>query len=288
MKKLFRGLVELILPEYTILVFFSLIIGFMALGGTIYQIYLIILPLLSFSFGAFGLNVINNVCDINLDVINKPSRALPSKKIRVKTAILFSTGLMLTSFLLTLLINYLTSIFIGLLIILALLYSAPPIRLKKITLSDGIIGGFLYGVFPLISLWSIMGGDFPAMFIIILFFLILSISPIKNIEDVEGEKKEKIKTIPVLFGIKNSIKISVFIDVMLSVSVLILSISELINYVFLYPSIFSLLILSALYQYLIKKSEIIETVRTQSRIVTVSMLVISSIGLLYGITSLFL
>ena len=107
-------------------------------------------------------------------------------------------------------ISYNVFVFILCSLGLGFIYSMPPIRLKRF----GIVSTFALSMVSL--LWLFAGyfaagaeniSGFPistALFVI--FFITLSFNA-KDLKDIEGDRKEGIKTIPVVFGEKKARKI---------------------------------------------------------------------------------
>jgi len=99
-------------------------------------------------------------------------------------------------------------VFILLFIFVYHIYSTPPLRLKRFI----GISSFLIAVNALLVVWMgffISAGTetlniFPTKYILGILLIFLLVENVKNIKDIEGDKKEGIKTLPVIFGEKKS------------------------------------------------------------------------------------
>ncbi|GIK61528.1 MAG: geranylgeranylglycerol-phosphate geranylgeranyltransferase [Ignavibacteriota bacterium] len=146
-------------------------------------------------------NIYNDITDIEIDKINRPDRPLPSGKIKSNEAYIlyfFYTAIAVgCSFFL----DSIASIIVLFSILLLIIYSKI---LKRIP----ILGNFTIAL--LAGLVFIFGGvvvDNPAAAIIpaVFAFLINLIREIvKDMEDIDGDKKVGIKTFPIAFGYQKS------------------------------------------------------------------------------------
>jgi geranylgeranylglycerol-phosphate geranylgeranyltransferase len=142
--------------------------------------------------------VINDYFDYEADKINRPKRALPSNRISRNNALIYSLILLLTGDALAFFLNFQVLVIALFNTFLLVVYSW---KLKKIILLGNFIVSWLSAsVFLFVSLLS----GFITATIFILFLLAFS-STIgreiaKTIEDVEGDKKIKARTLPIIAG----------------------------------------------------------------------------------------
>ncbi|MFH1256695.1 MAG: UbiA family prenyltransferase [Candidatus Diapherotrites archaeon] len=282
-----KNLIELTVPEYLIITIFSTLAAALIIGGTLEPLILAT-TILSLSAIVLGFNAYNQICDIDLDKINKPQRPLPAKKITIKEAYMVSIIFYFIGVALALYTNYVFFLLALTYAVVSILYSNPSIRLRKIPFSSNIFGTLFYAILPFLSAWAITNFVFPQIFF--LFFVLIGfiMSPIKDIEDAKGEKKLGFITLPNILGKKKTIYFIIGAYLILIIAMLALSSFNIINNKFLYPSIFSiivLLILAKIFLNLIKKKE---TVVTQSKTVTLGMTASILIQLSYGIANLLL
>mgnify|MGYP001361362368 CR=1 FL=1 len=159
----------------------------------------IFLILTSMSIG----NISNDIIDSKIDNINHPNRVLPKKLISKKRAY---TYLFINLFLLLLnsiFIPYLAIIFLFSVNLLLLLYN---IYFKHLPLIGNIIISLLLSsVFIFSEL--VFANTVNKLFIPSFFAFTISLirELIKDLEDIEGDKRNGSRTLPILIGVKNTI-----------------------------------------------------------------------------------
>ena len=169
----------------------------------------IILAMLAVFFEISAGNVINDYFDYKIDLINKPSRPIPSGRIALKTARNYAYALFLGGTICGFLISYLTSNWIPFIIVLiadVILY-LYAYKLKSTPLIGNLTVGFMTGLCftfggftinnPSIIMTSIFLGFFA-------FVMTTAREITKDIEDIEGDKAEGARTFPILYGKKPS------------------------------------------------------------------------------------
>ena len=172
----------------------------------------ILLASLSGSFAAAGGYMINDILDLKTDIINRPLRILPSKKLGINTVLVFYLIFNLIAVTLTVFINFLSLIIMLFTIMILLLYS--------LLLKNNAIGGnltialltgaaFIYGGAAVNNIGSTY---IPA---VLAFFVNLIREIIKDIEDIDGDRKTGRRTLPVLYGIEASVRAAVFLTLLL-------------------------------------------------------------------------
>ncbi|KKR70013.1 MAG: Digeranylgeranylglyceryl phosphate synthase [Candidatus Nomurabacteria bacterium GW2011_GWB1_40_7] len=150
----------------------------------------------------------NDEVDIEIDKISNQSRPLAQIESIVSPEewqnlkFIFLVLALLFAFL----CGLYTFIFILLSLFVAHIYSAPPLRLKRFL----GISSLLYAIPNLLVVW--MGffmtagtenlSAFPTKYSLGILGIIFLVENGKNIKDIEGDKKEGIKTLPVVFGEK--------------------------------------------------------------------------------------
>ena len=167
--------------------------------------------------------VINDIFDVETDVINKPSKLIISKVISIETGtniykILNAIGLAL-GILLCLAIEKpnLSFIFVG----ASLLLYYYSKFLKKMSLVGNLVVSFLIAftivmvlIFDLRTYFIDSFKNFDSQTILLIatfaFLLNLSREIIKDIQDINGDYKLKMNTLPILIGIKRASYITAF------------------------------------------------------------------------------
>lgn len=167
---------------------------------------------------------INDIYDFPVDTVSNRERPLPKNILTHKEYLQFG----LICFFLALLGGITISLpfiaFFAVYQFLAWLYSAPPFRLKRFP----IVATFMSASASIIILfigYALMsdGQTIHTLSIRIVFLLLIAYTlslPVKDFKDIEGDKKDGIWTIPVLFGEKNGrliVATGVFISYVLSV-----------------------------------------------------------------------
>jgi len=146
--------------------------------------------------------IINQYSDVELDRIVKPYRPIPSGLVSREEALGLAWLLALFSiaraFTLTLTFGLITLT----LIFFAVFYSLSPFSPRKIHPILNILWmAISRGLLPVIAVWSIYGSWEKALpYALLGFTWVLGFQPTKDIEDVEGDKRFGIKTIPGEYG----------------------------------------------------------------------------------------
>lgn len=165
----------------------------------------IILAMLTVFFETSAGNVINDYFDYEIDLINKPQRAIPSGRISPKNGRNYGYLLFALGTICGFLISYLTNNWIPLLIVLitdVVLY-LYAFKLKSTPLIGNLVVGFMaglgfvFGGFTLNNLNIILTSIYLGFFA---FLMTTAREIIKDIEDIEGDETEGAKTLPILIG----------------------------------------------------------------------------------------
>ncbi|MFO7895996.1 MAG: geranylgeranylglycerol-phosphate geranylgeranyltransferase [Candidatus Cloacimonadales bacterium] len=147
--------------------------------------------------------VINDFFDIEIDIINRPQRILPQKKISPQVAYLFAVLLFLAGLFAAVLTREKYCIIIAFANTLLLFYYAK--YFKRMLLLGNLVVAYLAGstfIFGAIAGKNLAWGLIPAAFAA-LYTLIREL--VKDAEDLEGDKILGAKTIPSLWGRKAAV-----------------------------------------------------------------------------------
>jgi len=152
-------------------------------------------------------NVINDYYDYHIDLINKPERPIPSGRISLKAGRNYAFLLFILATVGGLIISHLTDNWIPLIIVIAadvVLYlyayklkATPLIGNLTVAFMTGL--GFVFAGYA-INTWSIISTSIFLGFFA--FVMTLAREIIKDIEDIEGDKADGAKTLPILVGEK--------------------------------------------------------------------------------------
>lgn len=152
--------------------------------------------------------LINDPEDVEIDKISNPNRPLVKKEVteqewrsmQIISLFLIAFGIMT--------LNRATGFFLIFAQAAYYIYSARPLRLKKHFLSSSIIIGFA-SVFIAMAGFFLVSPDlhfssFPVKAILFIGISYAFLSNLKDIKDFEGDSKESIRTVPVVFGLEKS------------------------------------------------------------------------------------
>jgi len=191
---------ELIRVKNCITASFGAFIGGLIASGfeTGFMGSILMASLVVFLICGFG-NALNDIYDIDIDKINKPSRPLPSGKISLKNAWFFSYFLVFTGLLLSL-FNF-NCFIIAIVNSLVLYYYAKRYKRNKIV--GNLMVAYLTG-----SVFVFGGAAVGNIGITIMLFLCAMFATwareiIKDFEDMDGDIKENVISLPIKYGKKS-------------------------------------------------------------------------------------
>jgi geranylgeranylglycerol-phosphate geranylgeranyltransferase len=212
-----------------LMILLSAILGGLNHSGSILKLILSMIALsLSWNFGV----IINDYYDVEIDRINYPNRpivrgALSPRNLKILALAHIAIG-MLTAILADLYIF----LYIASVILILFLYSHPKIRIKKTIFATGVIGslcGFAILIGGRVTVY-LPENLSMALWILVAISLL---GPIKDFKDVEGDRAEGIKTLPVIFGIDKAIYI------LMGFTILSVTLGVVIHELFLQKTILS-------------------------------------------------
>lgn len=204
-KKLF-AIIKISRPSNVIITGLTIFAGVLIFGKG--EAYVIKLAFLSAVAGALidaGGNIINDFFDVEIDKVNKPHRPIPSGLISRRFALILYfittiSGLILVAFL-----NKFSLVIALLSTAIIFLYS---FKLKRIPLIGNLIVAFMTGLAFVFAGSVVKNFKDPIFPFIFAFMINLGREIIKDIEDVEGDLKVGIKTLPIISGNKLSSLVS--------------------------------------------------------------------------------
>ncbi len=144
---------------------------------------------------------INQVTDVSEDNISKRDNPVVSAAISQKDMMYVAVGYCVLAFLFAALIGYIAIVLTAASLCVSILYSAPPIRLKRYPfVASSTIAVFALIVFSLGFYSGSPTVAFPtsvAMIILVCYNLAINT---KDLKDYEGDKNSGVLTLPVLLG----------------------------------------------------------------------------------------
>ena len=198
---------------------------------------------------------LSDFLDRKLDAIQKPHRPIPSGRIKPKEALFFGAIFAVTGFILSFFLNINN-------IILVFVVAALVFAYAKLSKSRGITGNLNRGIVTVVAyFFGVFSVNQPLQsiptYIWLMSFVFLFHDTNSNlvgaIRDIEGDKKGGYETIPVKYGVKNSIIISLILTFIWFTLALFLPYHYgFLKIEFYYMMIVDLLILITLYFYLLK------------------------------------
>lgn len=167
----------------------------------------IIIAMATVFFETAAGNVINDYFDYNIDLINKPERPIPSGRISLKNGRNYGYFLFLAGTICGFLISYLTNNWIpfGIVILADVILYLYAYKLKSTPLIGNLTVGFMTGFGFVFGGFTINNPTIITTSIFLGFFAFVMTTAreiVKDIEDVEGDKADGAKTLPILIGKK--------------------------------------------------------------------------------------
>jgi len=163
---------------------------------------LLLLALASCCFGLMAANAFNQCCDVEVDKVNKPSRPIPSGMITLRFAYIIVILLYSASESLAMLVNREFLILASVGLIMTILYSLRPFRLRDRFIVSNLSIAFGYGVLNFLLGWCVYKPIFQAPLPIIAFLTVFDFfaNMSKDYRDTKGDAAFDSKTVPIVLG----------------------------------------------------------------------------------------
>ena len=150
----------------------------------------------------------NDVADYAIDMISNPQRPLPQKIITKNHSLVLGWVFLFISLVLAIMLSWQIFITLALYHLLSWIYSMPPLRLKRFPLVATFVAALASLTIIFVGIAILVPNASPRLFpmpialtLLIGYTLCL---PLKDFRDIDGDKADDIKTIPVLFGIQKA------------------------------------------------------------------------------------
>ena len=153
-----------------------------------------------------GGNALNDYCDDEIDRLNKPGRPVPSGLIAPKSALIFSAALFFIGLLLSLFLNLLA---MSIVIVNTCLLTVYARNSKRMFFAANLLVALMTS-----SVFIFSGAIVKTMNLDIIvlassaFFVMTSREILKDIEDVQGDRRSGALTIPIKLGVKRARTVS--------------------------------------------------------------------------------
>ena len=157
-------------------------------------------------------NALNQVMDRDTDRVNKPYRPIPSGLISPKEGIWIAVLLYGLALWRATLVNRMFVLFVSVLILNTIAYSVSPLRLKKRLWLSNISIALPRGLLGIVAAYSIVGDPFqpePWLLGSVMAVFLVGSTTTKDITDMEGDREFGMRTLPVVYGKRNAILVSV-------------------------------------------------------------------------------
>lgn len=237
----------------------------------------VILAMITVFFETAAGNVINDYFDYNIDLINKPERPIPSGRISLKNGRNYAYFLFLAGTVCGFLISYLTNNWIPFIIVLiadVILY-LYAYKLKYTPLIGNLAVGFMTGFGFVFGGFTINNPHIVMISLYLGFFAFVMTTArelAKDIEDIEGDKADGARTLPILIGAKIPALISAILIIVDSALCPILYFNHIFG--FYYLIVIAIAVIFFLYSaFLILKSQDRVTAAKVSKYLKIGMLI---------------
>ncbi|WP_292461130.1 UbiA family prenyltransferase [Methanothermococcus sp.] len=189
--------------------FGTIVGGLIASGFKLDLMYnILIASFIVYLICGFG-NALNDIYDIEIDRINKPFRPLPSNKISLKNAKIFSWLLVTIGLLLSMFNN--VCFVIAIINALALYLYAKKYKRNKII--GNLMVAYLTGSVFIFGGASVNNIGITLILFLCAMFATWSREIIKDFEDMEGDLKEGVMSLPIKYGKKSLYIAGIFLMV---------------------------------------------------------------------------
>ncbi len=153
-------------------------------------------------------NGLNQICDIENDRINKPHRPLPSGRLSIRNAWVFTIAMYALALAMVAVVNRETFAIYAIAGLATVAYSAPPIRLKRNPFGSNftiaLIRGWLLKVAGWAAVATVLTSVEPWFIGSIYFVFLLGATTTKDFADIEGDRAAGCITLPVKYGARTS------------------------------------------------------------------------------------
>ena len=157
-------------------------------------------------------NALNQIYDLDIDRINKPSRPLPSgqtvsKKVRGRLPSRLTLVALVLAWLVEPAGRHECFWIVVVATIITVLYSAPPFRTKRLGIWANVTIAIPRGVLLKVAGWSAVKtivGTEPWFIGAIFGLFLLGASTTKDFADMEGDARGGCRTLPIMYGVRRA------------------------------------------------------------------------------------
>ncbi len=175
---------------------------------------LVVYPLIGLTMAAVlnaASNALNQIYDLEIDAVNKPKRPLPSGRLSLGDAWIFTTAAYSVALILAWVVEpagrHECFWIVCIATIITILYSVPPFRTKRLGLWANLTIAIPRGVLLKVAGWSsvktIVGVE-PWYIGAIFGLFLLGASTTKDFADMEGDARGGCRTLPIIYGVRRA------------------------------------------------------------------------------------
>jgi 4-hydroxybenzoate polyprenyltransferase len=157
-------------------------------------------------------NTLNQVYDRDIDKVNKAYRPIPSGIVTSKEGLWMAVFLYGLSLWRAALVNRWFFLMVSILTLITIFYSIPPVRFKKRLWIANLSIALPRGVLGLVAAWSItadISNPVPWLIGSIMGIFLIGSTTAKDFTDIKGDRQFGIRTLPVVYGKKAAIFLSI-------------------------------------------------------------------------------
>ena len=203
--KIFLAYIKILRPVNFLITFFSIYFAIIIADKALFLSFKSFIGSLAGAVISGAGMVINDYFDLEIDRVNRPERPIPSGLISLNAALSYYFILNIISIVL-LLFTDLCALIIAMISIVIIFFYSYSLKNK------GIIGNFVVGFMTGISFifGGIIGGNVKPLIFPFLFAFMINFSReiLKDVEDLEGDKTKNLRTFPIVYGEKASLRMS--------------------------------------------------------------------------------
>ena len=179
-----------------------------------WRVDLVIYPLIGLTMAAVlnaASNALNQIYDLEIDRVNKPSRPLPSDRLSLREAWAFTYGEYAVALVLAWFVapagRHECFWIVLAATIITILYSVPPFRTKRLGIWANVTIAVPRGVLLKVAGWSsvkTIAGVEPSYIGAIFGLFLLGASTTKDFADMEGDARGGCRTLPLIYGVRRA------------------------------------------------------------------------------------
>jgi len=179
-----------------------------------WHVHLLLYPVIGLTMAAVlnaASNALNQIYDLEIDRVNKPKRPLPSGRLSIREAWVFTW----ITYAIALTLAWLVAPagrhecfwIVAIATVITFLYSVPPFRTKRLGIWANVTIAIPRGVLLKVAGWSAVKTVFGAepWYIGAIFGLfLLGASTTKDFADMEGDARGGCRTLPIIYGVNRA------------------------------------------------------------------------------------